>query len=140
MGELDVVKAIKVIDPIIQSLFLVYFFYSLDQWSDTYRLIIFGLLGYQLLSFLVNFFLHFHKKLKTERLAFALLSAVWVFIYFYVKKNVHEVHFRNIDLRVFARSGVHDFYLIATALSLSIWYFSICFREIRRWMKTKKRK
>jgi hypothetical protein len=131
----DNVRVIKTIDPIVQALLLVWFIYSLDTAGDSYKIIFFALLLEQMLSIIYNFFTHFRRKLKTERILFLIAMGLWGAMYVYVKAFVKEKYFQDHDLSLIARTGVYDFSLLVAGSVLTAWYAIICFREIKGTIK-----
>ena len=127
----DKLLAFKIIDPTVQTLLLMYYFYALDAGGDSFRTVFFELLALQVISIIINYFLDFYKKRKLERMVFVFVLVLWAVVYYYVKTKVKEVVVTDFDLDVFAKTGIHDFYLMLAGLVVSAWYFSICFREVR---------
>lgn len=135
----DKLLAFKIVDPTIQTLLLMYYFYVLDEGGNSFRTVFFALLATQVVSLVVNYFLEFYKKRKLERLFFAVVLAIWSLIYYYVSTQVKEVAVTDFDLQMFAKTGIHDFYVMLAGLIVSAWYFSICFREVASVSKKKQR-
>lgn len=136
----DKLLAFKIVDPVAQTALLMYYFYVLDEGGTSFRTVFFALLVIQVVSFTANYFLDFYKKLKIERVLSIGVLLIWFALYYYVTTHVREVHVTDLDLSVFAKTGIHDFYLMLTGLVISIWYFSVCFREMRWIVKRKQKK
>ena len=127
----DNVRIIKTIDPALQGLLFVWFAYSLSEGDISYKLVFTILLAVQLLSVLFNFFTHFRRKLKTERIIYLIAMSAWGASYAYVKMFVTEKYFQSHDLSLIARDGVYEFSLLIAGCALAAWYALICFREIK---------
>ncbi len=127
----DNVRIIKTIDPALQGLLFVWFAYSLSEGDSSYKLVFTILLAVQLLSVLFNFFTHFRRKLKTERIIYLITMSAWGASYAYVKMFVKEKYFQSHDLSLIARDGVYEFSLLIVGCALAAWYALICFREIK---------
>ncbi len=134
-SSIDRMLTFKIVDPLIQTALLIYYFYTIDEGGDWSRKIFWLLLVFQVVSFGINYFLPFYKKKKIERWAFALSLVIWLGIYYYVTNKVKEVVVTDLDLKRFAVNGVHNFYLMFSGLLVSVWYFSICFREVTKILK-----
>lgn len=139
-SEFDPVKIFKIGDPTLQSMILTWFFFAVDQRGDDFRQVFFLLLAVQAVSWVANWFIPFPKRMKVQRVAVFIAFMAWAAIYHYVKTRIREVRVTDIDLRVFAKTGVHDFYLMLAGILLAAWYFYICFREVRSMLKKKKKK
>ncbi len=135
----DKLLAFKIVDPSLQTLLLMYYFYVLDEHDNSFRTVFFGLLALQVISFLVNYFLDFYKKRSVERWIFAVVALLWWGLYYYFKNNVKDVAVTDIDLQMFAKTGIHDFYIMLVGLVIAAWYFSICFREVASVTKKQQR-
>ena len=139
--SIDFVKIFKILDPVLQSVFLIlYFFYTDTNVKGTkYHLIIMTLLRWQTVSALIQIFIKFHKKLKLERWLF--IAAVFVFFYLYKKINLgfDESYLSVVTGRGPTKIGAHDFALMAFGIGLGFWYYVICFREVNALLNKKKR-
>ena len=65
-NPIDVTKLIKIIDPIVQSIILIAFFWLIDLKGTKYHYAILMVLRWQFISSIGHVFLRFQKKLKYD--------------------------------------------------------------------------
>ncbi len=125
------IRVFKLIDPICQSLLIIFCIYCLDSDSDTpYQTILQIIVGWQVLSCLANFFLNPPDLLKKERVAWLITIVLYMVVYYLVGGHVKEQYIvvkqaNNLTITLY------DSILEAGAMIISFWYYVICFREIR---------
>jgi len=141
----DYTKGIKVIDPVIQSLLIVNLFWLFDKKGNIENILIKVILCTQLASFIVNFLLHFHKKLKIERYLSLLAIFLWFAANYYLeeklkKGTLHEVNYEVIEGRGVTHMSIYSTSMLVAGIIISIWYFTICVREIQYLMKKKRKR
>jgi len=131
------VYVFKLADPVIQSLIFIFLIYSIDSEDATpVRLVYYCLCGWQLLSWVINLFIRSIKQLTGERIFFLGTELIFLAIYFFVKKVVHEknIHFMSAEDTI----PLYEVILLTCALLIAFWYFFICYREVRDLLKTEK--
>ena len=125
------VLVFKLVDPICQSLLFIFFFYCLDSDTDTqYQVILDIIVGWQILSCLVNFLIRPVSLLKRARFLWLITMISYIVLYYFIEKTIPE---KTIVLREAKNLNIplHDMILEAGALIIAFWYYVICFREIR---------
>jgi len=125
------VLILKLADPIIQCCIFIYFLFCLDVSSATpYRSVLLGLIGYQYVSSILNFFFKDPKVLRKERIAHLIVITCYLPLFFFMEKNVKEFDF---GINETDSPYIHLFQTIrmGIALAIAFWYFYICSREVR---------
>jgi hypothetical protein len=125
------VLVFKLVDPIIQSLLIIFFVYCLDSDTDIqYQGILQIIIGWQILSCIANFFLNPPDLLKKERIAWFIIILLYSGLYYFVGNHVHE---RFIVVKQANNSTIplYDSIFEIGGMIISFWYYVICFREIR---------
>ena len=131
------VLVFKLIDPICQSLLFIFFIYSLDaEIEASYRKVLLMLLGLQIVSLVINFFIKEENQLKNERIIFLSALALYFISFFIIQHSVSEKF-----IEVFAGGGqmkmpLIEIIMMSIAIAVAFWYFTICFREIRGLLKS----
>lgn len=122
----------KLIDPIAQFLIFVYFLYALDseQVGVSYRGILLKLVGWQVISAVINFFFTDPKILKTQRVAYIVVNTLYMAFFFYAESHFKETYF-GINETDPAIIPLNQSLLIAGAIIIAFWYNIICYREVR---------
>lgn len=124
----------KLVDPVIQSLLLIYFIYSTDSNTDgntdmPYTHVMLYLLGVQALSYIINIFIKAEEQNRKERFFFALCAigyaATVLFIAYKSTPNLLVL------LGPLTPLSMLKVGILGSATCLSFWYFTICVREIR---------
>ncbi len=130
-NDIDIIKILKTVDPIIQTVFIIAYFFFLDRKGGFYQKYMILVLKYQMFSSILHLFIKYHKKLKIERFIFIAIWIGYYVTYLYVRNNYEDkvVHIREFA-RGFNKIGVFDFILMSGALAIAIWYYAISFREI----------
>jgi len=130
------VLVFKLIDPICQSLLFILFVYVIDVdngFSDsgiTYRSVLELIIGLQVLSAIINFFINEPKQLKTERVMYLVTISLYL-LFYYINRNGNEKYLEVIGGGGPVKMPVHEILLMTAGLLITFWYFVICFREIR---------
>ena len=128
------VRIFKIIDPVLQSVLFVLLAYSFD-YTNYYRFFLPAIIGWQLVSSILHFFIRTRMKLRVERIVYFLLVIIFIAIYLYLKNNITEKY-----LKIFAWQGplnipIHELVFAILQGSFAFWYYAICFREIQGVLK-----
>jgi len=128
----------KLVDPAVQSILFILLIYTTDTNRGdgdiikvAYPTVFKMLLGVQLFSVAVNFFLGELNVFKFERLAY-LGSLIAFFIIRAVISNFQE---RYLELFAGTNLPLKETFIMVMGSALAFWYFVICFREIRNLLK-----
>ena len=125
-------KIIKIVDPVVQSLLFVLFCYMLD--GGQYRNALLIMLGWQIISAVVNSFLVFSRKQTIPRIINFVIMVVFIAGYLFTKK-VPDRYFEIIGGDGSVMVPIREVVLTAVGVLISFWYYFICFREIRYYIK-----
>ncbi len=136
---IDYTRIIKIADPAIQTILIIFAFYVFDRRGTKYHSAMLMLIRWQVLSFIANLFLKFSGKLKLERALSAMVLVGWLFSYNYVMTHIAERYFTVILGKGPTRFSVFDSILMITGVAVGIWYFSICFREVQKIVKKRRK-
>lgn len=113
----------KLFDPVIQSLSIIFFIYCLDPHVHIpYKRVLFGLIGWQLVSSTINFFINEPKLLKIERGIWFVITLVFTGIFVIV--NPVQAGKQSMPWNLVI--------LVTTGVLLSFWHIVICYREFRK--------
>jgi len=125
------VQSIKVTDAFIQSLLFIAFSLLLTN-SKGIKLALLGLLIWQLLSFIVHNFLDFKQKRARLRIYY-IIAAIpyYVLLYFYLVGRIKDVYVSDLDASGFWNVPVVEIGVFGLGILLALYYFTICFREIK---------
>jgi hypothetical protein len=124
----------KLVDPIVQSLLIILFVLTLDTDFDfSPRRALYMIIGWQILSAVVNFILNVPTQLRRERIVYLVTIVLYMPLFFYLERHVNEIW-------ITVRHGddptipVYRIIFESVAIVISFWYYVICFREIRTMM------
>jgi hypothetical protein len=129
------VRIIKVVDSLIQGFLFVAFIYFLDPDAGIpYRIVLFTLLGWQILSCIVNFRLSFPGQLKIPRTIYLVSTVVYLVCFFYFNRQINE---EVIKLKIGEEAPlpIKEIIFVTTGLAISVYYNIVCFREIKKLQK-----
>lgn len=122
---------LKVVDPIVQSALLVFFLYCIDSEKHfPYRTVLLFLIGWQIVSVLINFFLKGLKLLTIERVLYFATIIVYLIFFFFVERHVKE-QFVPLDEGVKATIPIRRVIVMSIGVIIAFWYTFICYREVR---------
>ena len=113
----------KLFDPVVQSLGIIFFIYCLDSHMHIpYKRVLFSLIGWQLLSSAVNFFINEPKLLKIERGIWFVIALVYVGLFVAINPTHASRQSMPLNLVILVTIGV----------LLAFWHLVICYREFRK--------
>lgn len=121
----------KLVDPICQSLLLIFLIYCMDSDTETsYQTVLDILVGWQILSAIANFILKPADSLKQQRISFLVTICVYLGLTMVILRGVTEKvilikQANNLSLPLYASIAA-----LGTMI-LCFWYYVICFKEIR---------
>ena len=123
-------KAFKIADPILQSVLFVLLAYSFD-YAQNFKIFLPAIIGWQLISSVINFFIRTRAKLKIERLIYFVLVAIFILAFLFMRHHTKEKF-----LNVFVQQGVlsipiYELVFFVLQGLFAVWYYVICFREIK---------
>ena len=122
---------LKLIDPIGQSVLIVFFLYCIDaEKTISYRSVLMILVAWQIISVFINFFLGELKLLKNERILYLVTITLYMTFFFLFEHHVKE-QFIALDEGVKATIPLHRVITMSIAIIIAFWYNIICYREIR---------
>lgn len=122
----------KLLDPVAQSLGIIFFIYCLDAHTHIpYKWVLLVLIGWQLLSVLINFFFWNLKLLKIERILFLVSMVVYLGIFSFIERNVQE-NFVPLDAGLKPTVPMNRVILMTVGVIIAFWYTVICYREFRK--------
>jgi len=125
------IQLFKLLDPIGQSIFFVFFLYTLDAQNHfPYKRALFILVTWQLVSVIINFFLVHLKQLRLERLLYLVTMVIYLVVFFYLNKHVKE-NFVALDEGLKANVPIHQVIIMTVGMIIAFWYNVICYREFR---------
>ncbi len=126
------VQMFKLVDPIIQSLGIIFFIYCLDAHADIpYRPVLQALIGWQMLSVVINFFLGTLKLLKVERFVYIIAMLGYLAVYYFFVHNVKE-NYVALDKGLRATVPMNQVIIMSAGVVIAFWYNVICYREFRK--------
>ncbi len=140
---IDYLKIGKIIDPVLQTLFIILIFYLFDRRGNRYQSVLATLIRMLALSTVIHIFLKYSAKLKIERLLFILALVVWFtadrFYYQFKMKGGVAPNFTVILGKGPTVFNVYDSIYVIAGMTLAIWYFSISIREITQIVKSRRK-
>ncbi|MCD6012377.1 MAG: hypothetical protein K0Q79_2239 [Flavipsychrobacter sp.] len=123
---------IKLLDPVVQSVGIIFFIYCLDANTHiSYRMVLIALIGWQMLSVIVNFFFWKLKLLKAERILFSICMLVYLGVFYFFERNVKE-NFVPLDTGLKPSVPMNQVVLMTVGVVIAFWYNVICYREFRK--------
>jgi hypothetical protein len=128
------VKIFKIADPIFQSVLLILLAYSFD-YTDYYKYFLPAILGWQMVSSIVHFFIRSKSKKKVERLIYFILVSFSVWVLFYFRTHMADPAYKNFMQATWLEIPVPELCFVVTEGVFAFWYYLICFREIRSVLK-----
>lgn len=115
------VQMYKLVDPIVQSLGIILFIYCLDAHAGIpSRWVLFALIGWQMLSVVINLFLGEMKLLKAERAIYFIAMLIYLGAYYFYEESGQP------------SVSLDQIILTSTGLVIAFWYNVICYREFRK--------
>lgn len=136
-----IIKVFKIIDALIQTTFLIYFFFLTDtnKKGPAYHKPMKYLVYWILFSVVVHLFLKYSKKLKVQRLIFLPI----IIGYFLFQRNV-ATHLpvwtiKYIGYKANSKLDMMDFIIMTVGLALGMWYFFMNMYELQAIFKEKTR-
>ena len=140
---IDWLKIAKIADPVVQTMIIIVIFVLFDYRGNKYMSFLSRLLKYQIFSLAVNLFLRFPHKLKVERYLAMAAVGLWYagdryYNHFRMQGKVSPT-FSMILGKGPTVFNVYDSIYVITGISIAIWYFSICFSEARRLVKSRRK-
>ncbi len=115
------VQMYKLVDPIVQSLGIILFIYSLDVHAGIpSRWVLFALIGWQMLSVAINLFLGEMKLLKAERAIYFIAMLIYLAVYYFYEESAQP------------SVSLNQIILISVGVVIAFWYNVICYREFRK--------
>jgi hypothetical protein len=125
----------KSIDPVIQSLLIIFFLYCLDVETEySHQTVLLYIVGWQIASAIINFFISDPKQLKTERLVCLVVLVVYMPCYYFFLTHVTE-KFIAINKVETPTLPLYEIIITAFVLLIAFWYNVICYREIKSMLK-----
>lgn len=91
LSQSNNVMLFKLIDPIGQSLLFVLFLYCIDSEKHfSYRMVLYILVGWQLVSVFINMFFGALKLLKNERILYLVVMLAYMVFFYFFERSVKE--------------------------------------------------
>lgn len=138
---IDWLKVVKAIDPVLQSILFVSYFFYIDKKGSRYRFILMLLIRFQVFSSIYHLFLRFSKKRKVERILFLISAVAWMGFYHYAYLHFKEYYFVIPEgARGYQKMPLIDMTIMTLGLGIGFWYFLICMREVTHLAEQKSRK
>jgi hypothetical protein len=130
-GKSNNVLLFKLIDPIVQSALIVFFLFCIDTEKHfPYRTVLLFLIGWQIVSVLINFLLRKLKLLTIERLLYFVTIILYLIFFFFVERHVKE-QFVPLDEGIKAAIPIRRVIVMSIGVIIAFWYTFICYREVR---------
>lgn len=132
INKFDIIRGGKIVDCVLQSLLLFYFFYSTDHRSNLKMSLMYVVVSYLLFSSVIQLLVRFKKKRKLSRYIILAISALWFVIAKMVasgKLTMGSLN-NNRDIQELGFSAPETI-LLAIIVPISFWYLVVNFRETR---------
>ena len=122
---------LKLIDPIVQSALIVFFLYCIDSEKHfPYRTVLLFLIGWQIVSVFINFFLQSLKLLKNERLLYLASIVLYMIFFFFFERHIKD-ELIPLDEGAKATIPIGRVIVMSIGIIIAFWYNFICYREVR---------
>ncbi len=142
--DFDFVRAFKIVDPLLQTLFIVSFFIFFDYKGHKEHASLKLIYYWQLISIITNTFLKFSKKKNWQRYSVLVLTIILHQVGNYYGTAINTGKINEIKFDVFVGLGIQKIPVWETLISIAslvvaIWYFVVCITEIQYLMKKRKK-
>lgn len=139
INKFDLIRNGKVIDIAIQSLLLIRYFYEIDTKGEISISNLRLLAQIQFISFFIQLFIKFKKKLKIERLISISILVSWLVVYYMYYRHINHQNNSILD-QIHDRTSIIDILFTYGGVVVSFWYIVINFREVKYLMGMKSKK
>lgn len=136
-----IIKVFKILDALIQTTFLIYFFFLTDtnKKGPAYHKSMDFLVYWIILSVVVHLFLKYSKKLKVQRLIFLPIIIVYFIFLRNVAKHMPVWTIKYVGYKANSKLDMMDFIVMTVGLALCLWYFFMNMYELQALFKERKR-
>lgn len=136
-----IIKAFKILDALIQSMFLVYFFFLTDtnKRGPAYHKPMKFLVYWIILSVVVHLFFKYSKKLKIQRLIFLPIIIGYTVFLRDMAMHMPVWTIKYIGYKANSKLDMVDFIIMTVGLALCMWYFFMNMYELQALFKERKR-
>lgn len=122
----------KVFDPIVQSLLIVYFLYSLGSPGGIpYTTLFFVIIGIQVVSAILNFFFQDPKISKNLRGVYLAIITFFLIFYAYFQNSVKE-RYIALDVGDAPTLPLHETVLMSVGILIAFAYTVLCYKELKK--------
>lgn len=127
-------KIIKITDLIIQTILLFEFGFRIGMGYNTLAVLVIVLV-WQMISCITHYFLSYHRKLKIQRNTHIVILSLFFIFLLYYNNTLKKAWVEKVKALAMSNFPFAEVAVVAIGAAIAMWYFVICFREIKRVLK-----
>lgn len=130
------VRIFKLVDAIVQGLLFVLFIFNIDTDPDIpYRLILYILICWQVLSSIANYVIHHRTRIKKKRILYLVSISVYLLLFLFFGLHLNQQVIKPPTPGELPTLPFKEIAFIGCGLAICFWYNVTCVFEIQKLQK-----